>query len=325
MEKHFIYLIMICATCTSSAIERFCVTVKDNDGLPVSNAVVSLGFSAGHIVFAQGKSYDYRARTDVQGKAEIKFHGKSSQFGWDVEADGYYRSGPHDETLKVKINQIPPMFYTVTALEHEKERTVTIWKRINPQPMYSYRLSNAYVENPKVPVKEGRYGFDLKAGDWIPPFGKGEIVDFYYVRNNDEGFFNDNCVAWLEFEPKCGAYFEKQTGCNEFPSTYCANTNAVFRNRLPVVVVKNEEGNKRMECQDIVKSDEYMVLRTRVKLNSDGNIIEANYSKILGPLRFGRFVTTPSVVFNPRPNDTNLEFEIGKNLCHGKQVHGTIP
>ena len=135
----------------SCASERFQVTVTDCDGLPVSNAVVSLGFSAGHIVFTSGKSYDYKTRTDELGKAEIKFHGKSSQFGWDVKADGYYRSGPHDETLDVEVTPIPPIFYVVKVLEHEKVRKVTIWKCINPQPMYSYRLTNATDFRKKVP------------------------------------------------------------------------------------------------------------------------------------------------------------------------------
>ena len=236
--------------CSGCASERFRVTVTDGDGMPVSNAVVSLGFSAGHIVFARGRSYDYETRTDARGKAEIKFKGKSSQFGWDVKADGYYRSGPHDETLKVEVTQVPPMFYTVTMLEHEKERTATLWKRINPQPMYSYRLSEAVDFTRKGPVKKGRYGFDLKLGAWLPPLGKGEVADFYYVRNIGEEPMSDGSVAWLEFDDGCGAYFGKQTGCKEFPSTYCANTNAVFRNRLPFMFVKKNSEDKRIDGCD---------------------------------------------------------------------------
>ena len=91
-------LVPILSICIAGcASERFRVTVTDCEGSPVTNAVVGLGFSAGHIVFTWGKSYDYSAKTDEHGKAEIKFNGKSSQFGWDVKADGYYRSGPHDE------------------------------------------------------------------------------------------------------------------------------------------------------------------------------------------------------------------------------------
>ena len=149
---------------TGCATERFQVTVTDNNGIAVSNAVVRLGFSSGHIVFARGTSHHYEEKTDVHGKAEIRFNCKSSQFGWSVQADGYYRSGPHKETLMVEVTPIPPIFYTVTMLEHEKEGKVTLWKRINPQPMYSYKLSEAVDFTRKVPLKNGRYGFDLKLG-----------------------------------------------------------------------------------------------------------------------------------------------------------------
>lgn len=325
MKKYLTSIFVFCMACSGCASERFRVTVTDGDGMPVSNAVVSLGFSAGHIVFARGRSYDYETRTDARGKAEIKFRGRSSQFGWDVKADGYYRSGPHDETLKVEVTQVPPMFYTVTMLEHEKERTATLWKRINPQPMYSYRLSEAVDFTRKVPVKKGHYGFDLKLGAWLPPLGKGEVADFYYVRNIGEEPMSDGSVAWLEFDDGCGAYFGKQTGCKEFPSTYCANTNAVFRNRLPFMFVKKDSDDKRIDWRDIATGDEYMVLRTRVKLDPDGKVIEANYSKILGPFRFGYAVESPCVVFNHRVNDPNLESDCRRNMLKQFNSNGYPP
>ena len=326
MKRIIVLLIVTTLSFAGCASERFRVTVTDGDGMPVSNAVVSLGFSAGHIVFARGRSYDYEARTDAQGKAEIKFKGRSSQFGWDVKADGYYRSGPHDETLKVEVTQVPPIFYTVTMLEHEKERKATLWKRINPQPMYSYRLSEACGNAiNKVPVKNGRYGFDLKLGAWLPPLGKGEVADFYYVRNIGEEPMSDGSVAWLEFDDGCGTYFGKQTGCKEFPSTYFANTNAVFRNRLPFMFVKKNSEDKRIDWRDIATGDEYMVLRTRVKLDPDGKVIEANYSKILGPFRFGYAVESPCVVFNHRVNDPNLESDCRRNMLKQFNSNGYPP
>ena len=325
MKKYMMSAFIAGFVLSGYASESFLVTVTDKDGEPVANAIVGLGFSAGNVVFSTGRSYDYETRTDSLGKAEIKFSGKSSQFAWDVRADGYYRSGPHDETLRVEVTQIPPMFYSVKVLEHKKVREVTLWKKINPQPMYSYRLSNAFAGNPKVPVKFGRYGFDLKLGDWLPPLGKGDVADFYYVRNNDESPTEDGCIAWLEFDAGCGAYFGKQTGCEEFPSTYCANTNAVFQNKVPFMFVKKNADDKPIVCRDVANDDEYMVLRTRVKFDSSGKIIEANYSKILGPFRFSRYVKTPCVVFNHRVNDPNLESDCRRNMLKQFNSNGYPP
>ena len=46
--------------------------------------------------------------------------------------------------------------------------------------------------------------------------------------------------------------------------------------------------------------------------DDDGNVVKANYSKVLGPFRFGEWcgkwvLYTPGAVFNPRVNDSNLE------------------
>jgi hypothetical protein len=55
-------------------------------------------------------------------------------------------------------------------------------------------------------------------------------------------------------------------------------------------------------------------VRTRVKLDEKGEIASANYAKITSPIHFdprGRVDFT--YVFNPTPNDRNLEFDTSKN------------
>lgn len=68
-----------------------------------------------------------------------------------------------------------------------------------------------------------------------------------------------------------------------------------------------------------------MVIRSRVKCDENGNIVAANYSKILGPMGLFGMVGLKEVVFNPRPNDTNLEFDPNRNLYQGKKGRGMIP
>jgi hypothetical protein len=57
-------------------------------------------------------------------------------------------------------------------------------------------------------------------------------------------------------------------------------------------------------------------LRTRVRLDRDGNIASANYAKIMGDFlvatKGGQVAFT--YYFNPLPNDRNLEFDPKKNL-----------
>ncbi len=328
-KKVLIPVLSICiAGCAS---ERLQVTVTDSDGNPISNAVVHVGFSTSHVIFGGGhtsskKGGHAEAKTDTNGIAVVWFNCTSSVFGWHVEADGYYRSESYRGHFKGEDVIIPPAFGYVILHEHEKEGKTTIWRKINPQPMYSYCLSEAWGNAVnKVPVKNGRYGFDLRLGSWLPPLGKGEVADFYYVRNIGEEPLEDGSVAWLEFDSGCGAYFGKQTGSKVFPSSYGANTNAVFRNRLPFMFVKKDSTDKRIDWRDIATGDEYMVLRTRVKLDPDGKVIEANYSKILGPFRFGYAVESPCVVFNHRVNDPNLESDCRRNMLKQFNSNGYPP
>ncbi len=68
-----------------------------------------------------------------------------------------------------------------------------------------------------------------------------------------------------------------------------------------------------------------MFIRTRVVRNVKGEVVSANYAKILGPLNFTIQVVAGGSVFNPTPNDTNLEFDPDRNLYKGKKGRGRIP
>ena len=60
----------------------------------------------------------------------------------------------------------------------------------------------------------------------------------------------------------------------------------------------------------------YFAFRTRVKLDKNGDIKEANYGKIYGPINYGNGVRKIQFTyyFNPTPNDRNLEFNPKANL-----------
>ena len=310
MKKWFFAMATISIASSGCASERLRITVTDSEGLPISNATVDVSFTAGHVVFGKGKSYHYKGTTGNDGEAIVKFNGASSDVHWSVDANGYYPSEFYKEVFRIEVVQIPPAFYNVIMLEHEKDGKATLWKKKNPQPMIAHGVS--YVEDQHLsPEENGRYGFDIMKFDWLPPLGKGEIADFHYVRCFGEDV-PDGVVGWLEFPDKCGMYTGEQTGCKNFPSTYEANTNAVFRSRIPFIFDHADNGCKAITYKDIVNDNEYGVIRTRVACDEHGKIIKANYAKVLGPFRIGEaykgFVMyTPCAVFNPRVNDPNLE------------------
>lgn len=315
MKRSVIISFVALLACSGCASEQLRVNIVDNDGLPISNALIRIGFSTSHVIFGGG--HDGTANrgyaegyTDTNGIGMVKFNCQSSDFAWRAEADGYYRGESHKEHFEFEEVFFSPVFGYVILKEHEKSGSETLWKKRNPQPMMAHGVS--YEEDQHLfPTENGRYGFDLMKFDWLPPLGKGEIADFHIVRRIGEDV-PDGVVGYLEFSDNCGMYVRKQTGNKTFPSTYEADTNAVFKARFPFIFDHADDGRKAVTYKDIINADEYGVLRTRVVLDDNGEIVKANYSKILGPFRVGEayrgwVLYTPCAVFNPRINDPNLE------------------
>ena len=125
--------------------------------------------------------------------------------------------------------------------------------------------------------------------------------------------------GWIDFAPGCGAYKRNTTGDISFPTTYEADTNAIFLSRIPFEC--SSVSGKVVRAQNLLEEDEYMVLRTRVMTNEFGVVTNCNYSKILGPMTLTgtrkalNKVKFKSLIFNPTPNDPNLEYDLKNNLA----------
>jgi hypothetical protein len=332
------------------ASERLYVKIIDDNGYPVTNAVVTVGVPPKTAFWGSNsqrrKGSSYHAQADTNGEAVVSFNCVAANFRWSVKADGYYPSNVFEEWF-TDFDEVvvPPAFTKVILHEHEKHGNVILYRKKNPQPMYAYTREM----NVKSPVANGRYGFDLECFDWLPPHGNGKVADFYYVRerpdetnmtvkakwekssyflfkNGEPGYPKlGEVVGRIEFDKNCGAYVGKQTGCTSFPSLYRADPNQEFFQSFPITIRGNGGYTFWLEESDVVNGGEYMVIRSRVKCDENGNIVSANYSKILGTMRLDGGVGVEETVFNPCPNDTNLEFDPKRNLYHGKEGRGMIP
>ena len=345
MNKLRIVLLSLMLASTGCASERLYVKVVDDEGNSVSNAVVNVSFTSGHVVFGKGTPLYYKGYTGKDGRATVRFNCDSSDVHWSVNANGFYPSEVRKEVFKIDVVPIPPAFYNVIMLEHEKHGEITLYRKRNPQPMYAH----TWELERKSPIANGRYGFDLEYFDWLPPLGKGKVADFYYVRDRKDvenvkvalakgkgyglmSFRNGtpnypvvgDVVGRIEFDEKCGAYVGKCTGNENFPSRFGADMTETYVSEFPIRIVA-QKGTVWLHEGRVIEKGEYMVIRSRVKCDERGNIVSANYSKLLGPVGFGSLVAIGESVFNPRPNDTNLEFDPERNLYQGKKGRGMIP
>ena len=221
---------------------------------------------------------------------------------------------------------------SVTYTNNVVYRSGSFYPKHNPQPMYSYAPSrDLYLPMKKatisvtngVEVKHYRpVDFDMRENlllpysenydeNWDGPAGK--VSDFHVERfsvttNGVESFY-----GWIEFAPGCGAYIRKTTGDKSFPMTYEADTNETFLSRIPFE--QHSRDGRVVQTKGLLADDDYMVLRTRVMKNSSGAVTNCNYSKILGPMMARSELDFNVAIFNPRPNDTNLEFDLNNNLA----------
>ena len=211
-------------------------------------------------------------------------------------------------------------------------RSVCLTPKHNPQPMYAYARGNgvrlpkknpaAFVTNGLDVVGYDPVDFDLKEClvvssnpeyDPLLHGSSGKTSDFRIERYR---FTTNNVTTtcgWIDFAPGCGAYKRNTTGDPSFPTTYEADTNETFVSRIPFEY--SSVSGRVVNVQNILGENEYMVLRTRVSTNEVGEVTSCNYSKILGPMSIeGRMYFT-SLVFNPTPNDSKVEFDTVNNLA----------
>ena len=278
--------------------------VQDDSGSAVSNAVIKTYTrrdriaSMGH---ASSPRREIIAVTDGNGRAEVGFPCYDGLFSSTVHADNFYSETSGDVSFRRARDGI----VIEHLLEHEKNVYFRLRPIVDPIPCFGYGAGDRI----KLPEKNGRFGFDMEKGSWVPPHGKGEIADFWIMY--DETSTNE--CAILEFDGMFnGAYKQTQRPSTSFKSTYRADTNHVYMQRMTIWTWRRE-GNDIYQSQ-FVSNDEYLVMRSRSVVDAEGNLKSCNYSKIYGGIFASGDFKFMTMVFNPKKNDANLEFDTRRNL-----------
>lgn len=160
----------------------------------------------------------------------------------------------------------------------------------------------------KMTICDEWLGFDLEKCDFLPPIGEGVVSDAL-IRFHREDISRTEWSKSIEVSfanyPYAGAYRKKKDLWSDFKSDYLADTNKVYEASIVFKYVKN---GSKVEVSRLGE-DEYLVYRTRTKVDKEGKLISARYGKLYGPWYFedAGGVRISRGFLNREDNDINLE------------------
>jgi hypothetical protein len=218
-----------------------------------------------------------------------------------AEKSGYYSAGVTHEFARFKKTDPAKWNPTITLL---------LKKIINPTSMYAKWV------NLGMPVFDKAAGFDLMAGDWVAPYGKGASADILFTAHLEKRAEYDSDYRLVVGFPNPG------DGIQEFkiPQTRFPGNGSALRSSqeapadgyqpqwIQTRTVKPGQGysGNRDENRNYY-------LRVRTTLDESGNVKSALYGKIYGDFMQFRYY------LNPTSNDLNIEFDPKHNLLGGLQ------
>lgn len=263
--------------------------VVDDSGNPVAGAKATVDYLFTNQIVGL---------TDTNGVFNASHRDKSFALAFDVKKDGYY---PFWQRYEMGFpEQYNEAKWNPTA-------KIVLRKIGNPIPMY------AKDQEIKFSKLDELIGFDLVAGDWVTPYGKGFHTDISFKAHreikNDREFTADLTVSFPNKGDGIVIAPTVAVAGSEFKTSRTATTNGY----QPQLV---------LDFSDSKRPDSVFgyFIRVRTELDQDGNVKSALYGKIRGDFRFyaGTIAPTAGMGFdyylNPTPNDRNLEFDPKRNL-----------
>jgi hypothetical protein len=155
-------------------------------------------------------------------------------------------------------------------------------------------------------------GFDLMAGDWVTPYGKGSHTDILFEvhRHINERKFDANLAI---------TFPNKGDGIVAMPAEAAANSEFVTSR----AAAESGYGSALdLHYSNTNKPGPVFgyAIRVQTVLDDNGNVKSALYGKIRGGFRFYAGTQAPHAgvgfdyYLNPTPNDRNVEFDPKRNL-----------
>jgi hypothetical protein len=306
----------------ASGLRKVTVRVTDFDtGKALEGVEVKAFFAMTGQAWGHALPVEKTARTDRKGFCSLATMASGDNVCVETKPEGYYRL---ERTLLFTNLSwgVPP---------HALPWNSTLGFRMNrkgtPVPMFAKHLKGC-----RIPAMDCPCGYDLEAGDWVDPFGKGRIPDMVITIHRESrgektvpsyrGHTTGEMVAFqmdVEFPGEGNGVIPVLLPEDTFRHFLRTAPESGYESRL------TRKGYYACPPDDVAEErgwlpnrDRCFYLRVRTRLDEDGNVVSAHYGKIYRDFEvnphpgmqgvFGDF----SYYFNPEPNDRNVEF--GENL-----------
>ena len=284
---------------------KICLKVHDDVGVSVSNASVAVVFDmlpSPHSVYGKTDTNGVFVAIGKTNGNKVRFLvGKEGYYGSQKEFSYVPMNAEHD----VKDGKWQP-YGAIENIELRKIRNPAHLAVAYMREFNSTKAINAWV------------GFDLEKRDFVQPHGKGEIVDFEIFFDWDGKWLPDytGMEKKIRFADKYSGYYQCAVNAvSEFKGPYSALPDATYQQSADFyerVIIDPDAYGRRYE-RKVFDKNKCWVVRSRCKVDAEGNLVSAHYSVInniaFGCDKGGIACICVRGAFNPTPNDTNLEDE----------------
>jgi hypothetical protein len=283
------------------------VQVRDETGASVEGAEVRGTFSRSKTLNPFDGTVDTQdcSHTDQRGLCVVKGRGiPIVRVG--ASKEGYYSSLKVCSFVTEKDSE--PRSGSVSV-------DLRMRRRIAPTAMYAKRLCRS------LPAVGDPIGYDLLAGDWVAPYGRGEVSDLIF-RGTLSFRARDDLDAMVTM-----SFARPDDGLAEVPEDL-----VMSESELALPHLAPEEGYliheaswgfvsrpKELSKRSSLRGS-YWFLRIRTERDKEGRITRAMYGKVKGPMEIGVPMPGPTLdfgtmVYYANPDGTrNIEFDPKRNL-----------
>jgi hypothetical protein len=326
--RSFVFLLGLLAMNLQAHEGRVTVRVIGEDGLPIADAKVEAQLeSAGAPGSGWGNTSlnSVKGITDVNGLCVLTGKGDEPSVVIGVLKEGTYGADGYGVEFTGSIlGRWQPWNPTIEV----------VLQKIGVQvPMYARKFWEG-----RMPVENKPCGFDLMAGDWVAPYGKGGASDFVFeLDHGSERTITNRYGSVRLYDNKLTINFSNDG--DGIQSLVATSHSGLKSPRLAPLEGYQPTLEKRDALEEITdptphekefRITERTILdyqnnvnyffRVRTKKDASGNITNALYGKIYG--EFGGYVDMRKTMFrlsftyylNPEPNSRNMEFDPKQNL-----------